>query len=344
MSHYSHSKLSTFEQCPLRYRLQYVDKVEPAGESIEAFVGHRVHEALERFYYALAFERTVWDEDTLIATYHASWDALWPKERVFLARLGRSPEQYRLRGERHLRDYLLDHAPFDPRTDRTVAVEKSLAFPLDDAGTVSVRCVIDRLVHRDDGVWEVHDYKTGTSLPDQASLDTDRQLGLYHLALAHAEPSAERIELVWHFLAHRAELRSTRSPEQLAALRESVRTLVDRIERTLLAREETPPRESGLCAWCPYAEQCPARKHVVRVRSLGEAERRTDFGVRLVNGYAHGMSKGLTGTPEEAAYRARLVRYAAAEGVVVLEGTAWQARVDGDTVTLHTIRFGDRRC
>jgi hypothetical protein len=299
---------------------------------------------LERFYYVLVFEHTVLDDETVVASYHAAWDAMWARENVFLARRGRTPEQYRLRGERYLRDYLLDHAPFDPRRDRTVAVEKPLAFPLDDAGTTMVRCVIDRLVRREDGVWEVHDYKTGTSMPDEAALQADRQMGLYHIALQHAEPAAEQIELVWHFLAHRTEMRSTRTPEQLDALRRDLRGAVERIERAILSGDVLAPRESTLCAWCPYATACPARKHVLRVRAMPAAQRRADFGVRLVNGYARGLEAGLAGTQEEEIYRARLLRYAASEGAFVLEGTAWQARIEGDAVTLQAIRFGDRRC
>ncbi len=40
MPTYSHSKLETFENCPMRYKLQYIDKVEVEEfESVEAFLG-----------------------------------------------------------------------------------------------------------------------------------------------------------------------------------------------------------------------------------------------------------------------------------------------------------------
>ena len=36
MTVYSHSRLSTFEQCPYKYKLQYIDKVETeVAESCE---------------------------------------------------------------------------------------------------------------------------------------------------------------------------------------------------------------------------------------------------------------------------------------------------------------------
>ena len=48
---YSHSKLSTFEQCPLKYKLRYIDKIKPEIEkTIEAHLGSSVHDTLEWIY------------------------------------------------------------------------------------------------------------------------------------------------------------------------------------------------------------------------------------------------------------------------------------------------------
>ena len=43
MPTFSHSRLNAYENCPMQYRLRYVDKVDvPRRESIEAFLGKRV--------------------------------------------------------------------------------------------------------------------------------------------------------------------------------------------------------------------------------------------------------------------------------------------------------------
>ncbi len=48
---YSHSRLSVYETCPRQYRFQYVERLEvPEVESVEMFLGSRVHEALEMLY------------------------------------------------------------------------------------------------------------------------------------------------------------------------------------------------------------------------------------------------------------------------------------------------------
>ena len=51
MPTFSNSRLSAYENCPMQYRLKYVDEVAvPPRESVEAYLGKRVHEALEFLY------------------------------------------------------------------------------------------------------------------------------------------------------------------------------------------------------------------------------------------------------------------------------------------------------
>jgi putative RecB family exonuclease len=58
MSVYSHSRLSCYEQCPQKYKLKYLDKVKTEVEqSIEAFLGSRVHETLEKLYQDLRYQK-----------------------------------------------------------------------------------------------------------------------------------------------------------------------------------------------------------------------------------------------------------------------------------------------
>ena len=48
---YSHSKLKTFENCALHYRFKYVDRIEkPDEQTVEAFLGNRVHEVMQKLY------------------------------------------------------------------------------------------------------------------------------------------------------------------------------------------------------------------------------------------------------------------------------------------------------
>jgi ATP-dependent helicase/DNAse subunit B len=45
MAAYSHSKVSTFENCPYQYKLHYIDKIEvDIPTTIEPFMGDIVHQ------------------------------------------------------------------------------------------------------------------------------------------------------------------------------------------------------------------------------------------------------------------------------------------------------------
>ena len=55
---YSHSRLSCYEQCPQKYKLQYIDKVETeVEENIESYLGSIVHETLEKLYRDLGYQK-----------------------------------------------------------------------------------------------------------------------------------------------------------------------------------------------------------------------------------------------------------------------------------------------
>ena len=41
---FSHSRLSNFENCPLKFKYRYVLKIETDVEGIEGFMGKRAHE------------------------------------------------------------------------------------------------------------------------------------------------------------------------------------------------------------------------------------------------------------------------------------------------------------
>jgi len=77
MTVYSHSRLSCFEQCPQKFKLNYIDKVEiEVEESVEAFLGIRVHEILEKLYRDLQFQKKNSLID-LIGFFNDEWQKNW---------------------------------------------------------------------------------------------------------------------------------------------------------------------------------------------------------------------------------------------------------------------------
>ena len=111
VSVYSHSRLSTFEKCPLQYRFRYIDRIKRDVTGIEAFMGNRVHEILEHLYRELAEGRCPPLED-LVRLYHESWDAGF-SQRIRIVKKEFTPEHYRRIGERCITNYYGSHEPFD---------------------------------------------------------------------------------------------------------------------------------------------------------------------------------------------------------------------------------------
>lgn len=279
MASYSHSRIETYQNCPRQYKLHYIDKVEiEETESIEAFLGARVHEALEKLYKDVRMTKVPKLEE-IIAEFDRAWDENW-HDGVMIVRKQYDAENYRQVGRKCISRYYERYYPFNDAT--TIATEYRVAFPLDDQGKYWIQGVIDRLAVRKDGTYEIHDYKTSGSLPSQKNIDQDRQLALYQIGVKQYWPDVERIELIWHYLFFDLEMRSTRSPEDLQRVKSEVIELINKIENDT----EFRPIEGPLCDWCAYPEFCPAKKHEVMTSRLPVNEYLSEPGVVLVNRYA----------------------------------------------------------
>jgi putative RecB family exonuclease len=282
MAEYSISQLHQFEECALQYKFIYVDRIKRYEEGVEAFLGQRFHEAMEWLYRERAFRVVPLEE--LLSFYEKAWADKW-KAEVKINKEGRTADDYRVMGRRLIEDYYRRHHPFDE--GRVLGLEKYIRFPLDDSRRYNCKGIIDRLVLAPDGAFEIHDYKTGSSLPAQVEVDADDQLALYQVGVQTLWPEAKRVRLVWHYVAFDMEMRSSRTPEALEKLRADLAGLIDRIE----AEREFPPRESALCGWCAYHDLCPGKKHPAKIESLPGDTWKDEPGVVIVDAYAERWRK-----------------------------------------------------
>jgi putative RecB family exonuclease len=250
---FSHSRLASFEDCPKRFHYRYVLRIASESESIEGFMGKRVHEVLERLY-LFAGRGLVPSLRRVLERYQQLWEAAYDAARVRVVRAETPPNWYRERGERCLTNYYRRHYPFD--AEQTLGVEERVSFSLDEEGRYRIQGVVDRIARGRDGALEIHDYKTGRRTPPQEELDADRQLALYQIGVAarYAATGEEPVRLVWHYVQGNETRTSTRSPAQLEDLRRATMGLIDRIR----AEERFEPRPGPLCRWCEYEALCPA--------------------------------------------------------------------------------------
>ncbi len=249
MPTYSHSRLSTFEQCPQKYKFQYIDKIEVEMQNtVEAFMGSLVHEALERLYRQASIGNILTCQK-LLEDYNQGWRDQW-NETILVVSQEYTPDDYRLRGELFLRNYYESNYPFD--ASQTLGLETEYVLDLGEGYKYHVR--IDRLSRNKNGIYEVHDYKTSSRLKAQVDLDSDRQLAMYSLWVRQNFADVKDVKLVWHFLAFNKKMLSERTPEQLEVLRSETIEKIKKLE----AAKEFAPRVSSLCGWCVYQSLCPA--------------------------------------------------------------------------------------
>jgi putative RecB family exonuclease len=277
MPTYSHSQLSTYETCPHKYKLSYIDKIEVETEGIEAFMGSRVHDTLEKLYRDLKVTKLSTLEE-LLDFYRQSWEKNW-NDRIQIIRKDYSAEDYRRHGEKCITDYYQRYTPFDQ--GRTLGLEENIYFPLEEEKGYWIRGFIDRLTLVDSSVLEIHDYKTSNRLPTQGDVNSDRQLAFYQMGVAEKWQGIREVRLIWHYLTFDTEIHSSRTHEQLHQLRQATLELIRRIETD----KQYLPKEGPLCDWCDYQGFCPKRKHLIAVGSLPPNEYLNEEGVVLVNRY-----------------------------------------------------------
>jgi len=278
MPFFSHSKIDSFESCKLKFKFRYIDKIKVEVEdTIETFLGSRVHETLEKLYRDLKFERRP-SVENLLEYFNAKWTENWD-ENIKIVKKEYSSENYRKMGERYIQDYFNLHKPFEE--GKVIGLETQDRLPLDAEGKYTYHIRIDRLMDLGEGLYEVHDYKTNNKLPVQSSLDEDRQLAMYSLWVKTRFKDFKKVRLVWHYVAFDKELESFRSDEQLEVLKTEVLNKIKNIESTV----DFPPHVSHLCQWCLYQDICPMWKHERILEEKSVNEYLNDPALKLVDEY-----------------------------------------------------------
>ncbi|MGQ9509424.1 MAG: RecB family exonuclease [Thermodesulfobacteriota bacterium] len=337
MPTYSHSQLSTYENCPQQYKLAYIDKIKIETEGIEAFMGSRVHEVLEKLYRDLKVTKLNTLEE-LLTYYHQSWEKNW-SETVQIVRKDYCLEDYRRLGEACLRDYYRRYYPFNQ--GKTLALEENIYFPLEEG--YWIRGVIDRLTLSDHSILEIHDYKTSNRLPTKAEIDADRQLAFYQMGVEGRWKDIQGIRLIWHYLTFDVEIQSTRTQEELKRLRQETMELIKRIE----SDREFRPKEGPLCDWCDFQGYCPKRKHLIVVDALPPNEYLKEEGVVLVNRYVELKEKKRIWNEEIDAELARIEEaiftYAQREGVEAIYGSDHVAKIRIETKEKYPLKGDPNR-
>lgn len=232
----SHSSISLYTECPLKYKLKYVDGIPEKPKHFFAF-GQSVHLALEFFYGGKGPEAPSLED--LLQSLKDNWVSTGYRD-------GAQEAEYFMQGKDILTRYYKKNAK-----DFALPLHVEYGFQLTVEG-VPVTGKVDRVDRLPDGRLSIVDYKTGKALAVDR-IETDAQLTMYQLA-CESGLSAEVGKLTFYHLPLLKPHSVGRRPEALvSALRGKI---VDTAAAIVAERFDPKPSENA-CRWCDYKAYCP---------------------------------------------------------------------------------------
>ena len=261
-SPFSYSQLSTFKACSQKFKLTYLDGIRKPHESIEAFVGKRVHSVLEWLYSIDSSNNSYMTFDRICEEYDNIWRRKW-HSKIFIVAPFKNSDYYYSMGKRCLSNYYKNYGP--KFNQPVIGTEVNLSFLI---GNHSFRGVIDRLDRLGSGKFMIHDYKTTKNEKTKSQAINDIQLGLYHMAIEQNYKNVKEISLKWHFLRQGTEVIITHNQDGLKKIKKKINGIIEKIIDSLDDMDNFDPKEtikSGftnyeLCNWCYLWEECSAKK------------------------------------------------------------------------------------
>jgi len=201
-----------------------------------------------KLYQDLMYQKVNTLED-LLDFLHDEWKNHW-NDSIVIVKKEYDQEHYLKMAEKYIADYYNGYHPFDQ--GRTIALGERVWINLNGSSDYKLLGYIDRLTKREDGCYEIHDYKTCSRLPSLEHMKNDRQLALYSIGVKERYLDVKDVRLIWHFLKFGKEIDSVRTDAELEELKKNTIQLIDTIENT----EEFPTHPSKLCDWCKFKFIC----------------------------------------------------------------------------------------
>ena len=239
----SPSRLSTFRECPRKYRFQHVEKL-PTKPSPHMDLGSNVHAALRDWFRLPRAERT-WER--MLELYRAAWRANMP---AFREKSRDELREFGERGKAMLRRFV-DETPAETEP---VAIEKWVGL---DFGDLEVKGKVDRVDLLPDGSLRVVDYKTGKFPRDPEQVRAGDLAAVVYAAGASRDFVGAPVGAIEYlYLAGMERLEFPVDEAWRAGRERSVGDLA-RAVRAAEAADDFPPAPSKLCAWCDFLRRCP---------------------------------------------------------------------------------------
>jgi putative RecB family exonuclease len=241
------AKLATWNDCPRKYRMTYLDRPAPprGGPSANATLGAVVHNALRAFFDISPGARTPAAAAALVVSNWRDDGFADPKQAV----------EYRELAQDWVSGYIAGiDATIDP-----IGVERWVSAPV---GTIIAEGRVDRIDVRD-GELVIVDYKTGRHALTTDDARGSQALAMYAVAARRTlRKPCHQVELhhlpsgtvaVWNHTDETLQRHVRRAEETADDLTVAAERLADGADRD----EAFPPSTGMQCSWCDFRRHCP---------------------------------------------------------------------------------------
>ena len=231
----SHSKSEVFNQCGLKYKYKYIERLsgdKPRNEDALNF-GSYIHKILEDGVEAKDLKQL-----QVLAEQH--------KDSYKI------PYTYRDKVGRCLTNFL----SFNQKLGETVATELVYEVNLDKTRDIKQNGVIDRVIKGREGGFLIIDYKTSKREKNKYTLFKDRQLQAYCYAISEMyKVPIDKITCAHYYplTNNFVDVKYSR-----AAIASWKRTELDKVWKIRKKKlNEFKASENTFCNWCEYIDMCP---------------------------------------------------------------------------------------
>ena len=240
----SPSSISTFQQCPLKYKYAKLDRL-PSVSTEPQVLGSFVHEVLEELFKLPAEERT---EKSASGLAKSLWESKWADEYFGLDDRDDDPNNFKWKAWWCIENYF---GMEDPTKFDAEGIEAKMDGDIDG---VPIFGIIDRYTI-EDGKLVISDYKTGKKPRKQYEWEKKMQITIYSILLKEMTGmDVKRAELLYVKSGQFARYDVDEELEN--AVRVEVRNTWDQV-KSMCESGEFETRTGPLCNWCDYQHICP---------------------------------------------------------------------------------------
>ncbi|MGB3346859.1 MAG: PD-(D/E)XK nuclease family protein [Candidatus Humimicrobiia bacterium] len=230
----SYSAISTYLNCPLQYKLVYIDGLKLLPKPYFSF-GNSLHKLVAYFFKDMFLKPPALDD--FLKYYKDNWlsEGYETKE---------NEKEHFLLGENILREfYNLNKKDYK----KPISVEYYFKV---DFNNIILTGLIDRVDKLPSGNLEIIDYKSGKVIPTIYDLNEDLQLSIYHIAAEETWNILPEKLTIYH-LRSNTSLSTKRGIKQLDKAKELIFKVLEEIKKG-----NFKPKIGRFCP-CDFPQHCP---------------------------------------------------------------------------------------